>query len=100
MQMNVDVVGVFFVPILTLILAVICYAYARAIRRGQPLTTVQKRMIIYACAFCFGMGYAMIFKDQLAAALRWDDAWVPLTVLWGLLLATFAWYRHRRSRER
>src|SRR5271170_7082766 len=76
MQMNIDVEGVIFIPVLTLVLAAICYGYARAIRRGQPLTGVQKRMIVYACVFCFGMGYAMVFKNQLKAALRWEDAWV------------------------
>jgi predicted Na+-dependent transporter len=99
MQMSIDVEGVIFIPVLTLVLAAICYSYARAVRRGQPLTGVQKRMIAYACVFCFGMGYSMVFKDQLKAALRWKDAWVGFTILWGLMLATFAWYRHRRNRR-
>ena len=96
--MNVDVEGIIFIPILTLVLAAICYGYARAVRRGQPITAVQKRMIMYACVFCLGMGYALIFKDQLKATLRLEHAWVALTVLWGLMLATLAWYRHRRNR--
>ena len=75
------------------------YGYARAIRRGQPLTLVQKRMIRYTCAFCFGMGYTMVFKDQLKNALGWGDAWVAVTVIWGLILATSAWLRHRRHRQ-
>src|ERR1700722_16263696 len=97
MTMNIDVMGVLFIPALTLALAGICYGYARAIRRGEPLTKVQTRMILYACLFCFGMGYAMVFKDQLGAALQWPSAWAAFTVLWGLILATFAWYRHQRK---
>ena len=100
MQTNFDVEGAIFIPILTFVLAAICYGYARTVRRGQPLTSVQKGMIGYVCVFCFGMGYAMVFKDQLKAALDWDGTWVAVIALWGLMLAAFAWYRHRRDRRR
>jgi formate/nitrite transporter FocA (FNT family) len=90
-----DVVKIFAPPVLTFLFLGICYLWARAARRGKPLTHLQRGMILYATAFAFGMTYVILFQDNLAAYLHWKDAWIATIVLWGIVLAILAWRRRR-----
>ena len=84
-------------PILTLIFSGICYAWARATRRGEPLTPLQGGMILYATIFALGMVYLILFQDGVVRLLRWKYAWIVALVLWGTILAALAWRRHRST---
>lgn len=84
-------------PVLALMFSVICYGWARATRRGKPLTSLQRGMILYATIFALGMVYLILFQDGLGKFLRWKDAWIAALVLWGLILAALAWWRHRST---
>jgi tryptophan-rich sensory protein len=84
-------------PILTLIFSGICYAWARTTRRGKPLTSLQRGMILYAAVFALGMVYLILFQDGLGRFFRWRDAWIAALVLWGVMLAALAWRRHRST---
>jgi hypothetical protein len=94
---RVDVEGILLVPVLTALLAAICYAYARMVRHGRPLTSVQKRMVLCACIFAFGMGNAIVLQDLLASWSNWGKAWIGATVAWGLLVALAAWLISRQA---
>ena len=95
--MNIDWTAVAAIPVLTLILFCVIYLWSRGVRRGKPLLPLQKSMILYACLFSFGMGYAIVFQIQLAALVRWQSAWIVAVILWGTALAFVAWHRHRRK---
>ena len=98
MQANIDWTAVAAIPVLVLILLVVIYLWSRGVRRGKPLLPIQKSMILYACLFSLGMGYAIVFKDELAALFGWKSAWIIAAILWGTLLALVAWHRHRREK--
>jgi hypothetical protein len=95
MPMNIDWTAIAAIPVLVLILFVVIYLWSRGIRRGKPLLPIQKSMITYACLFSLGMGYAIVFKSQLAALFGWRNAWIAVIVLLAVILAAFAWWRHR-----
>ena len=95
--MKIDVAGIVFVPIGTLMVFLVGYTWCRGVRGGRPLTRVQKTMIMYTCLFCIGMGYAIIFQRELAFLLHWKDAWVAITVAWGLVLAAATVWKRRRN---
>ena len=95
--MTIDWIGIGGVPLLTLVLFLITYLRAKSVLRGEPLRRIHWQMIVYACAFCFGMGYAMVFKDQLASITGWPNAWIPATALWAVALALFVWLHHKRT---
>lgn len=97
--MNIDWTAVAAIPVLTLILLGVIYLWSRGVRRGKPLLPLQKSMILYASLFSLGMGYAIVFKDQIAALVHWRDAWVVVVILWGIALAFVAWQRHWRRRD-
>lgn len=93
--MNIDWTAIAAIPVLVLILFVVIYLWSRGVRRGKPLLPIQKSMIAYACLFSLGMGYIIVFKDQLTALFGWGNAWIATIVLWAVILAAFAWWRHR-----
>lgn len=94
-----DVVKIFAPPILTLMFFGICYLWARATRRGKPLTHLQRGMVLYATVFAFGMTYVILFQDNLSAFFHWKEAWIATIVLWGIVLAIVAWWRERAIRS-
>ena len=96
--MKIDLAGIVFVPIGTLMLLLVGYMWCRAVRGGRPLTRVQKTMLMYTCLFCFGMCYAIIFHRELAFLLHWKGAWVAITVVWGVVLAAAIVWKRRRNR--
>jgi hypothetical protein len=96
MPINIDWTAIGAIPVLTLILLCVIYLWSRGVRRGKPLLPVQKNMILYAVLFSLGLGYAIVFKDQIAALVRWQSAWVAVVILWGIALALVALHRHRR----
>lgn len=98
MPINVDWTAIGAIPILTLILLCVIYLWSRGVRRGKPLLPIQKSMILYATLFSLGMGYTIVFKDQLAGLARRQSAWVAVVILWGVALAFVALHRHRRKR--
>jgi hypothetical protein len=94
---DTDLVNIFAPPVLTLTFGGICYLWARAVRRGRPLTQLQRKMIFYATAFAIGMTYAILFQDTLGALVHWKNAWIATLVLWFFLLAIVAWLRNRTN---
>jgi len=98
--MNIDWTAVAAIPVLTLILLGVIYLWSRGVRRGKPLLPLQKSMILYASLFSLGMGYAIVFKDQIAELTRWQSGWVVVVILWGVVLAFVARHRHRCRRKR
>lgn len=99
MPINIDWTAIGAIPVLTLILLCVIYLSSRGVRRGKPLLPIQKSMILYATLFSLGMGYTIVFKDQIAALVGWQDAWVAVVTLWGVALALVALHRHRRKRD-
>ena len=94
---RIDLQAIVLIPVMTVILAGFCYGYARMVRRGGALTQTQKSMILFACLFSFGMGYAIVFQEQLSRIMHWKQAWVATVVLWGALLGLFAYRKCRRA---
>ena len=97
MKTDIDPFAIFAPPILTLVVLVLGYVHARIIRRGKPLSSIQRKMLFYATFFVLGMGYATMLQDHLAALFHWENAWVAVMVAWGALLAAIAWTRYRRN---
>jgi|1185.fasta_scaffold546137_1 hypothetical protein len=97
MQMNIDGFDLIAPPCLTAIVLTIGYLWSRTVRREQPLSSPQKKMMAYAGIFTLGMTYIIMLHEPLGDALHWPSAWIPLLVGWGVILALFAWYRHRRN---
>lgn len=86
-----NLISIFAPPILTLIFSGICYSWARAARRGKPVTRLQRAMIIYATTFVFGMAYAILLQDKLGELLHWRKSWIAAIGLWAALLGLVAW---------
>ena len=84
-------------PILTLIGTVLGYLWCRTVRRGQPLSPIQRNMLFYFAVFVLGMGYAIMLQDRLAILFHWESAWIAVMMAWGVLLAVIAWARHRSN---
>jgi len=100
MQMSdIDVQGLLLIPVLTGVFALVCYIYARLVRRGKKVTSTQKKMITYASLFCLGMGFAMILNPQLQDIVHWNHAWIAATLLWVAFLSSAGWAfsRHPHS---
>lgn len=95
--MNIDTFDLLAPPIVTGIVLVFGYLWSRTVRRGQQLSTFQREMMIYAGIFTLGMGYIIMLHEPLGGALHWPSAWIPILIGWGVILAVFAWYRHRRT---
>jgi hypothetical protein len=84
-------------PVLALIVTVMGYLWGRTVRRGQGLSSIQWKMLTYSGVLMLGLGYAIILQDQLAALFHWRSAWIAVIIAWGILLATFGWFRHRKA---
>jgi hypothetical protein len=88
-----DLQNIVLAPMLTSVLFVLCYLWCRGVRGGRSLTSVQWKMISYACSFSLVMVYAMLFQDKLASFLHWEQAWIGAIGIWALLLAFLAWHQ-------
>lgn len=84
-------------PIFTLIFVAFAGLYARAMRRGRALSSLQRKMVVYATMFSLGMVYMIAWKNELAAIIGWQDAWIGTLMVWGFLLAAMAWLQNTRS---
>lgn len=84
-------------PVLSMIVALICYGHGRALQGGRPLTPFMRSLTAFACLFALGMGYAIVFRTRLTRWLDWEQAWVAATLAWALTLSLFAWWRRSRS---
>jgi hypothetical protein len=101
MQINNDLIeNVIATPILTIILFVVCYSHLRAIRRGKPLTNLQKQMLTWTCIFCFGAGYSIVFKDFLSRISHWGGAWLLTTAIWAALVTSGFWFKKAHAAAR
>lgn len=95
--MNVDPFDLLAPPVLTGILLILGYLWSRAVRRGQSLSSHQRKMLAYAGIFSLGMTYIIMLRQTLGRALHWQQAWILILIGWGITLAVFAWYGHRRG---
>jgi hypothetical protein len=98
-EMSADATGIIAVPVLTLIFLGYCFLQAKFIRRGKPLTKLQKQMLVYGTIFVFGACYLIIFQQVLSDFFHSENAWKVAVVVWGLLLSITAWQRNRRVRN-
>lgn len=94
---GLDPFAIFAPPILTLIVIVLGYLQSRMIRRGRPLSPLQRKLMFYMPTFVLGMGYAIMLQDQLAALFHWKNAWIAVMAAWGALLAAIAWTKYRAN---
>ena len=97
MKTDIDPAAIFAPPILTLIVLVLGYVQSRIIRRGKPLSSIQRKLMFYMPAFVLGMTYTIMLQDHLAVLFHWENAWIAVMVTWGALLAAIAWTRYRRN---
>jgi hypothetical protein len=88
-------IDLFSPPILTAMFVGICYLWARSVRRGKPVTQLQRAMILYATVFVFGAAYVILFQNRIAAFIHWENAWIAALMVWGAFLALIAWRRYR-----
>lgn len=92
--MKIGIEDVLMPPALALVFLVLGWPYARVLRGGKPLNTVQKKMLMYGFWYVLGMGYMVV----TASALRLPEwTWIALIVAWSFLLALFAWLRYRQN---
>lgn len=96
---SADVTAIVAIPILTLIFCAYCFLQAKFIRRGKPLTKLQKQMLVYGTIFAFGMGYLIVFQNALGNIFHHQSAWKFAIIIWGLLLLFTAWQRNRSARN-
>jgi hypothetical protein len=94
---NLDPFALFGPPILALVVLVLGYVRCREIRGGRPLSSFQRKLLFYAPISCLGMGYSIMFQDELAVFFHWRDAWIAAMILWGAVTAAVAWLRHRKT---
>jgi hypothetical protein len=80
-----------FAPILTIIFGLICYWRLNVLRRGRPLTSFMRVLLVCLCLFALGMTYAILFQDGLAALLHWKEAWLAAILGLAAVLTLFAW---------
>lgn len=100
MQITSDFFGQILLPPLGgLVWLALSWSWCRTVRAGKPLTPVQKRMMAFGFLFVVGMVYLMAWNSQLAIALGFPGrlVWVPLTIVWGVVLGVFAWQKYRRE---
>jgi hypothetical protein len=86
-------------PIVAAVFFGLSWGWAKAVRRGRPLTLFMKVMLTYGSIFMLGMGYAMAFGDSLGTVLNMSPkrAWIPVSIAWAFALAGIAWWRHKRN---
>jgi hypothetical protein len=94
---DINPFAIFAPPILTLIGVALGYSQCRRIRGGKPLSSIQRKMVLYFAFLLLGMGYAIMLQDHLGALFHWENAWIAVMVAWGTLLAAIAWTRYRRN---
>jgi len=70
------------------------WSWCRAVRRGRPLSSCQRKMLVYGFLFILGQAYLMMLGSWLGTPHALVFA---LIAAWGLFLAVVAWWRHRRK---
>jgi hypothetical protein len=81
--------------VLSLIFLALSWGWARTVRRGQPMTRVQKLMLLYSYLFALGMSECMAGHKYLANWFHWERAWIAAIIIWAMVIAAVAWLRHR-----
>jgi len=89
-------------PIVAVVFLGLGWGWAKAVRRGRPLTLFMKVMLMYGSLFMLGMGYAMAFGDPLATVLNMSPkrAWIPVSIVWAFALGIVAWRKHKSATSR
>jgi hypothetical protein len=100
MKTEIDLFDLLFPPVITLVVLVLGYVQSRIIRRGKPLSSLQRKLMFYGPVFTLGMCYAIMLQDHLAALFHWQSACIAVIVAWGALLAAIAWTRYRGGPSR
>ena len=93
-----DLTDIIAIPMLTIVFYAFCFLQAKAIRRGEPLTPVQKQMLAYGTVFVFVMGYLIVFQKPLGNLFHSENAWKLAIVIWAVLLSVMGWLRNRKER--
>jgi hypothetical protein len=100
MQIDNDLFGqILFPPLGGLIWLFLSWGWCRTVRGGGPLTTVQKRIMLFGFLFVVGMVYLMAWNDQLSAGagLPGRLVWIPSSIAWGVILGVIAWEKYRKE---
>jgi|KBSMisStaDraftv2_1062788.scaffolds.fasta_scaffold57635_2 TRAP-type mannitol/chloroaromatic compound transport system permease small subunit len=74
MKTDIDPFAIFAPPILALVVLVLGYVQSRMIRRGRPLSSIQRKLMFYGPVFTLGMCYAIMLQDHLAVLFHWKSA--------------------------
>jgi len=100
MQINDPFGQIFLPPLGGLVWLFLSWSWSKAVRAGKPLTLVQKGLLADGFLFFVGMGYLIVWNSELAAVVRFPGRaiWIPMSVVWGVALACFAWRKYRRER--
>ncbi len=94
--MRLEPFDILLPPVLAIVVSLLGWGSTRAINGGRPLNPTQRIIFFFGFWFVLGMGYSMTVVGALHLP-HW--AWIPPTVIWALLLSSFAWRRYRRQRE-
>jgi hypothetical protein len=98
--MKEDTLLKLFVPlVLGLFVALGGWCWGRMIKRGKPLTSVMKIIVVYFAIWATGAVYFMAWDDKIRDVLSYpnEQIWIPLSVAWAALLAFMAWRKIQRD---
>lgn len=100
MQITDPLGQLFFPPAMVGLWFFLTWIWGRTVRAGNPLTPSMKRGIFYAALFLLGLLYLLAWNDEIATAISWPGkaVWIPLTIIWGVVLAYLALRQYRRQR--
>lgn len=96
--MNLDPINILAPPIVAVGFLLLVWTSDRTITRGRPLTPHMKKVLLYSFFFVLGIGYLILWQDELGLFFHWRSAWIFLILTWGAMLASIAWWRHRQIR--
>jgi len=86
--------------LLSLLFLGLSWGWGRAVRHGEPLTRVQRLMLLYSYLLALGMSECMAGHKYLANWFHWERAWIATLIAWTLVIAVIAWFRHRSPSSR
>ena len=82
-------------PVVALVFLSLSWLWAKAVRRGGPLTPTQRGMLAYGFLFVLGACYVPVAVLALGI---WGGGPLAAGILgWGLIVVCLAWRRHRRK---
>jgi hypothetical protein len=96
-----DPFGQLFFPLAGVALWILLtWTWGRTVRAGKPFTPGMKKLLVFGSLFLLGLLYLLAWNSQLALAVGFPGrlVWIPLSVVWGIVLAFFAWRKYRRER--